>query len=98
MKRVTVGKTIVAYPGKTEFVRVFDDGDPADGAAVVKHPQLDGLAASIRATESAHDDIVAIKSDVPDLLWVGADEVIECARLTRDELRELAKLLRKTPV
>jgi hypothetical protein len=93
MRRVTVGKTIVAYPGKTEYVRVFDN--ESNSASVVAFAHLSGLAAHIRVSESRCAEVVGIKNDVPDLLWVSEHDVLECTRLSREELRELARLIRQ---
>ena len=97
MEWLSVGKTIVAHgQGKSRYVLIHeaDAGFPVSTKAT-----LPELAAAVRNTRnSVHDQEVRfIKNDLPAIIWTPddtvADRVLECERLDKSELRELAKLL-----
>ena len=87
-----VCKTVTAYPNKSRFLalqRSFDS--------------LKEVAAALRDSGSNLPQDVYIKNETPsDIVWyrrpgdkAEGDEVVELQRLSRDEVRELARLLRK---
>lgn len=98
MKWLSVGKTIVPFgQGQSRFVLITeaDKGFPVSTKAT-----LDELAAAVRANlNSVHDqEVRCIKNDLPAIIWAPddtlPDRILECERLSKDELRDLAKLLR----
>jgi len=100
VKWLSVGKTIVPYgQGESQFVLIGEDPN----FPVSQKATLPELAAAIRANlNSVHDqEVRCIKNDLPALVWfpktagpLDSDVVLECERLSKDEMHELAKLIR----
>lgn len=102
MLRCAVCKTIVAWPNKPRFI--LQNG--ADLHQLRSFPSLAELASDMRraAPKSFPPQTPRrIRNEVPgDIVWaphtgdqVTGDDVAELTRLSRDEVRELARLLRK---
>ena len=96
MKFLSVGKTVVAHPGKPIFILINEYG----GNPVRRRVSLKELAEDIRSLyERRHTELYFIKNDAPSILWTAddtiADTVLECERLSPQELHQLAQLLQE---
>jgi hypothetical protein len=102
MKWLMVGKTSVPYgQGTTQYILINEGA----GALLVQlFPTLIQLSKALPAFTSGPDDREPrfIKNDVPAVIWypntgdkVAGDDVLECQRLDKDDLHELARLLRQ---
>ena len=98
--KLTVCKTVVAYPGKPRFV-VMSEAEP-----YMRH-EFDSLVELAEAFQRAAEPSLPpqepriIKNDTPigDIFWVPTNKpafaVTLYERLSRNELHQLASLLRK---
>jgi len=93
-----VGKTVVPFgQGESRYLLV-NEADKVQ--PISTHASTPELAAAVKRTRnSMHDQEVRfIKNDLPAVIWLPddtlPDRVQECERLSKNELHELAVLLR----
>ena len=94
--RVSVCKTVVAYPGESRFVLL---NELETRAPIRTFATLEELVAVLRQKPLSAMKPRFIKNDVPgDIVWVPddtlADIVYQCERLSRAEVRKMALLLK----
>ncbi len=89
--KCSVCKTVVSHPNKAQFMLVTDDGDP------VLFEKLEELVLELHALSPSSKGLRFLKNEIPgDIIWnKRPNKVLECERLSRDEVRELARLLRQ---
>lgn len=92
MRKFLVAKTIVPYPGKTQYLLFFLES----GWRMFE--SLEELAAFLRGGTLTEGEYF-FKNDAPvDIIWEREGSatlrVIECERLSRSEVNVLARLLR----
>ncbi len=97
MNGVSVCKTVVSHPNNPRYVLVLKEG----GIRMFRDiPSLViGLRQNCPSPSGGHP-LLYIKNDVlGDIIWVRddtlPDRVLECQRLSLNEVNELAKLLRQ---
>ena len=101
MRFLSVGKTVVAYSDKPDAEKVmFLLVDERSSETVRRRASLAELARLIRGLNGpAKSETWFIKNDVPAIVWIAddtlPDRVLECERLSRDEIRQLTSLLRQ---
>jgi hypothetical protein len=92
MEKIVVCKTVAAHPNTSRYVRVRSD-DTLDFFGSLK-----SLAASIRSSVPRFGFCIIKSEAIGDiLLYCGGGTVWEWERLSKKELRELARLLAIEP-
>ncbi len=99
MRWMHVGSTVTPYPDAPQYVLLDEEGM----LHLKQFETIRELASAIKGTKVARNDeeMRCIKNDLPAIIWVpdgckaSSDTVLECQRLDKNELWELASLLRR---
>lgn len=98
MKWLMVGKTVVSFGSGTPMYVLINEADTSK--PVRRFLTLAELALAVLKTKPnpLDEEVRFVKNDVPAVVWLPDDTVqdrfLECERLDKDVLRELARLLR----